>query len=85
MTLYPPLNFTNLRHKHDKVCQIICPKCNHSHTYGINMRKIIQNLFNFHYETMGHSIEFIVSYTLNARNCNIRKFDEKYVPNWLDF
>jgi hypothetical protein len=31
--------------------------------YGINMKKPIQNLFNFHYETMVHSIEFMVSYT----------------------
>jgi hypothetical protein len=26
--------------------------------YGINMKKPIQNLFNFHYETMVHSIDF---------------------------
>jgi hypothetical protein len=27
------------------------------------MKKCIQNFFNFHYEAMVHSTEFIVSYT----------------------
>ncbi len=36
---------------------------NHNHIYGINMKKCIQNFFNFHYEAMVHSTEFIVSYT----------------------
>jgi hypothetical protein len=34
-----------------------------SHIYSINMTKLIQNFFNFHYEAMVHSIEFVVSYT----------------------
>jgi hypothetical protein len=44
----------------------ICPKsshtCNHSHIYGINMKKIVQNFFNFHYEIVVHFIELMVSY-----------------------
>jgi hypothetical protein len=39
------------------------PTYNHNHTYGTNMKKIIQFFLNFHYEEMVHSIEFIVSYT----------------------
>jgi hypothetical protein len=49
--------------KYGKICQKSNHTCNHSHIYGINMKKPIQNFFNFHYETMVHSIEFMVSYT----------------------
>jgi len=49
--------------KHDKVFQKSNHTCSHSHIYAINMKKPIQNFFNFHYETMVHSIEFIVNYT----------------------
>jgi hypothetical protein len=38
-------------------------QCSHNHIYGINMEKPIQNFFNFHYEAMVHSIEFMVNYT----------------------
>jgi hypothetical protein len=39
--------------------------------FGINMKKPIQKILNFHYETMVHSIEFIVSYTKSVRKFNI--------------
>jgi hypothetical protein len=42
---------------------------------------MLQDTLNFHYEAMVHSIEFIVSYTLNERSFHIRKMDEKYVLN----
>jgi hypothetical protein len=45
------------------------------------MKKPIQNFFNFHYDAMVHSIEFMLSYTYNVNNSNIRKMDEKYVLN----
>jgi hypothetical protein len=35
----------------------------HSHIYSINMKKSIQNFFNFHNKTMVLFIEFIVNYT----------------------
>ncbi len=37
--------------------------CSHGHICGINMKATIQNFLNFHYETMVHSIEFMVNYT----------------------
>jgi hypothetical protein len=37
--------------------------CSHSHIYGINIEKPIQNFFHFYYEAMVHSIEFMVNYT----------------------
>jgi hypothetical protein len=55
--------------------------CSHSHIHDINMKKPIQNFFNFHYDAMVHSIEFMLSYTYNVNNSNIRKMDEKYVLN----
>jgi hypothetical protein len=49
--------------KHGKVCEKSGHTCNHNHIYGINMKKPIQNFFNFHYDVMVHSIELMVSYT----------------------
>jgi hypothetical protein len=34
----------------------------HNHIYGINMKKPIQNLFNFHIKAIVHSVEFMVNY-----------------------
>jgi hypothetical protein len=47
-----------------KYAQNISHTSNHSHIYGINMKKTIQNFFNFHNnKAMVFSIEFMVSYT----------------------
>ncbi len=74
-----------LEWKHGKICQKSNHTCSYSHIYGINMKKPIQNFFNFHYDTTVHSIEFMVSYTKNLKNFNIRKMDKKYVLNKLGF
>jgi len=58
---------------------------NHTLIYGINIKKSIQNFFNFHNKAMVHSIEFMVSYTQILKNFSIRKMDEKYVLNRLGF
>jgi hypothetical protein len=59
----------------------ICHKGNHYHNYGINITTFIQNLFKFHYETMGLFIGFVVNYTQSMMTFNIRKIDEKHVLN----
>jgi hypothetical protein len=48
--------------KQGKVCQKSSQTCSHNNIDGINMKKPIQNFFNFHYEAMVHFIEFIISY-----------------------
>jgi hypothetical protein len=53
----------NMGWKECKVCQKSNHTCIHSHFHNIYMKKPIQNFFNFHYEWMVHSIEFMVSYT----------------------
>jgi hypothetical protein len=41
------------------------------------MKKSIENVFNFHYETLMSFNEFMGSYTQNMRNFNTKKMDEK--------
>jgi hypothetical protein len=61
--VYIPIKLHAMGWKHGKICQKNSHTCNYSHIYGINIKKSIQNFLNFHYETMVHSIEFMVSYT----------------------